>query len=36
MMAENNIRKLSVERKAFAPVQVDGWPDFQEREETDY
>jgi hypothetical protein len=35
-MAENNIRKLSVERKAFAPVQVDGWPDFQEREETDY
>jgi hypothetical protein len=35
-MAENNIRKLSVERKAFAPVQVDGWPDYQEREETDY
>jgi hypothetical protein len=36
MMAENNIRKLSVERKDFAPVQVDGWPDFQERQETDY
>lgn len=36
MMAENNIRKLSVERKDFAPVQVDGWPDYQEREETDY
>ena len=36
MMAENNIRKLSVERKAFAPVQVDGWPDYQEQQETDY
>lgn len=36
MMAENNIRKLAVERKDFAPVQVDGWPDFQERQETDY
>ena len=36
MMAENNIRKLSVERKEFTQVQVDGWPDFQERRETDY
>ena len=36
MMAENNIRKLSVERKDFTQVQVDGWPDFQERRETDY
>ena len=35
-MAENNIRKLSVERKEFTQVQVDGWPDFQERRETDY
>lgn len=36
MMAENNIRKLSVERKEFSDVVVDGWPDFQDRRETDY
>ena len=35
-MAEKNIRKLAVERKDLAPVAVDGWPDFQERQETDY
>jgi len=35
-MAEKNIRKLAVERKDFSTVAVDGWPDFQEREETDY
>ena len=35
-VAENNIRKLAVERKEFTQVQVDGWPDFQERRETDY
>jgi len=36
MVAENNMRKLSVERKEFSDVQVDGWPDFQDRRETDY
>jgi hypothetical protein len=35
-MAEKNIRKLAVERKGFAPVAVDGWPDYQERDDTDY
>jgi hypothetical protein len=35
-MAEKNIRKLAVERKGYSSVAVDGWPDFQERDETDY
>lgn len=35
-MAEKSIRKLAVERKDFSTVPVDGWPDFQERKETDY
>lgn len=35
-MAETNIRKLAVERKGFTEVRVDGWPDYQERRETDY
>lgn len=33
-MAEKNIRKLSAERKGFSSVAVDGWPDYQDREET--
>ena len=36
MRAEKNIRALAVERKDLTDVQVDGWPDFQERRETDY
>lgn len=35
-IAENNIRKLAVERKELSDVAVDGWPDYQERRETDY
>jgi hypothetical protein len=37
-MAETSIRKLALDpvRKSFAPVQVDGWPDYQDRQETDY
>lgn len=34
--AEKRIRKLSVERKDFSPVAVDDWPEFMDRQETDY
>lgn len=33
--AENNIRKLAVERKEPSTVQVDGWPDYRDRKEMD-
>lgn len=34
--AEKRLRKLSVERKEFSPVAVDGWPEFMDRQESDY